>query len=89
MKIEQLVEELLSADKKVDETSTTAATPGYDTPNAFTGKKAGNEKRRKRSATVFGYTLTGKSDLKEIELHRIIRKVIKEIVAKRSAAKGK
>ena len=37
-------------EKDLDEMSTTASVPGYQTPYAFTGKKDKYEKRRKQSA---------------------------------------
>ena len=37
-------------EEEIDEMSTTASVPGYQTPYAFTGKKDKYEKRRKKSA---------------------------------------
>ena len=41
---------LQEEEEELDEMSTTASVPGYQTPYAFTGKKDKYEKRRKKSA---------------------------------------
>jgi len=48
------------SDEELDEISVSANAGHYETPMAFTGKKASLEKRRKKNATKGGYRLAKK-----------------------------
>ena len=53
-KLKEIIRELIK--KELDEASTSAATPGYQTPYAFTGKSAkGKKKKKKISTNSTGY----------------------------------
>jgi len=53
-KLKEIIRELIK--KELDEASTSAATPGYQTPFAFTGKSAkGKKKKKKISTNSTGY----------------------------------
>ena len=53
-KLKEIIRELIK--KALDEASTSAATPGYQTPYAFTGKSAkGKKKKKKISTNSTGY----------------------------------
>tara|TARA_Y100000768_G_C23861899_1_gene626117 strand:- start:54 stop:554 length:501 start_codon:yes stop_codon:yes gene_type:complete len=56
--IDELVE--LFLEDELDEISTTAGLPGYNSPYAFTGRKPKYEKMRKKIAKAAGYTLAKK-----------------------------
>ena len=60
VKIDSVKENVISITK---ETSSTGAAPGYLTPNAFTGGKPNNEKRRKKTAIgSTGYKIVGEPE---------------------------
>ena len=53
-KLKEIIRELIK--KELDEASTSPATPGYQTPYAFTGKSAkGKKKKKKISTNSTGY----------------------------------
>jgi len=56
--LDELVE--LYLEDELDEISTTAGVPGYNSPYAFTGRKKKYEKMRKKIAKAGGYTLAKK-----------------------------
>lgn len=80
MKSIKLIRHLLESKKDLEEISTTAGTPGYNVPGAFTGNKPKAEKRRKKNAEVYGYVLTGKSDTKEGVTEQKVRRAIRKLV---------
>ena len=59
MPLDKTIEELvdLFLDEDLDEISTTAGIPGYNSPYAFTGGKKKYEKMRKKIARAGGYKL--------------------------------
>ena len=62
MSLDKTIDELvdLFLDEELDEISTTAGVPGYNSPYAFSGGLPKYEKRRKKSATAAGYKLAKK-----------------------------
>jgi hypothetical protein len=56
--IRKLVQEV---EEELDEVNVTGNIDGYDTPNAFTGGKKKNEKKRKKTATQLGHTIVGEA----------------------------
>jgi hypothetical protein len=58
----EFVEEL-----SLDEMSTTASVPGYQTPNAFSPSEEEFEEHNKESAEVYGYKLVPKTKKKNYE----------------------
>lgn len=65
--IRNLVQEM---DEELDEITTTTNVDNYQTPYAFTGKKKDNEKRRKKTATVMGYTIVGEGKTPKRPINR-------------------
>lgn len=51
----------------LDEMSTTASVPGYQTPNAFSSNEEDFEKNSRESAEVYGYTVVSKQKKKNFE----------------------
>ena len=62
-KLKEIIRELIK--KELDEASTSAATPGYQTPYAFTGKSAKGKKKKKKIST----NSTGYNVVKEGKYH--------------------
>jgi len=54
--IQELIKEI---ETELDEVNVTGNIDGYQTPNAFSGGKKSNEKKRKKIATQFGMTIVG------------------------------
>ena len=48
-KLKEIIRELIK--KELDEASTSSATPGYQTPYAFSDKSSNNKKKKKKMAT--------------------------------------
>jgi len=59
--IDELIKEI---EDELDEANVTGNVDGYDTPNAFSGKNS--DKKRKKTATQFGYTLVN-NDINNID----------------------
>lgn len=85
--IDELIKEI---EDELDEANVTGNVDGYDTPNAFSGKNS--DKKRKKTATQFGYTLVN-NDINNIDesvneslKHLIHVETPKEIVSKSVAA---
>ena len=62
-KLKEIIRELIK--KELDEASTSAATPGYQTPYAFSGGKKKDKKKKKKIAT----NSTGYSKVNEGKYH--------------------
>ena len=62
-KLKEIIRELIK--KELDEASTSSATPGYQTPFAFTGKSAKGKKKKKKIST----NSTGYDVVKEGKYH--------------------
>jgi len=62
-KLKEIIRELIK--KELDEASTSSATPGYQTPFAFTGKSAKGKKKKKKIST----NSTGYAVVKEGKYH--------------------
>jgi hypothetical protein len=62
-KLKEIIRELIK--KELDEASTSGATPGYDTPNAFTGGPGKGKKKKKEIST----NSTGYNVVKEGRYH--------------------
>ena len=62
-KLKEIIRELIK--KELGEASTSAATPGYQTPYAFTGKSAKGKKKKKKIST----NSTGYDVVKEGKYH--------------------
>ena len=54
-KLKQIVRELIK--KEVEEASTSSATPGYQTPYAFSGGRKKDKKKKKKIANAAGYSV--------------------------------
>tara|TARA_R100001443_G_scaffold74150_1_gene81955 strand:- start:1884 stop:2390 length:507 start_codon:yes stop_codon:yes gene_type:complete len=63
--LKQYFEDIKKEEEELDEMSTTASVPGYQTPHAFTGGKKKYEKKRKKSAT----SSTGNKIVKKSNKH--------------------
>ena len=48
-KLKEIIRELIK--KELDEATTSGATPGYQTPNAFSDKSSSDKKKKKKMAT--------------------------------------
>ncbi len=75
--IKNLTLEIIKEDEELDEMTTTAATPGYMTPMAFTGGKPNREKKKKRKKNSHRTKLGEALDKKDLEQ---IEKLIKDVV---------
>lgn len=53
--IRALIREMIK--QELEETSTTAATPGYQTPNAFRGNSSAGKAKMRKNALQGGYTM--------------------------------
>lgn len=63
--IKSFIDELIKeVEEELDEANVTGNVDGYDTPNAFSGKNS--DKKRKKTATQFGYTLVN-NDINNID----------------------
>lgn len=63
--IKSFIDELIKeVEDELDEANVTGNVDGYDTPNAFSGKNS--DKKRKKTATQFGYTLVN-NDINNID----------------------
>ena len=62
-KLKEIIRELIK--KELDEASTSAATPGYQTPYAFSGGRSKDKKKKKKIAT----NSTGYSKVNEGKYH--------------------
>ena len=62
-KLKQIVRELIK--KEVEEASTSGATPGYQTPMAFSGGRKKDKKKKKKIANAAGYNI-----VKEVKIGR-------------------
>ena len=62
-KLKEIIRELIK--RELDEASTSSATPGYQTPFAFTGKSAKGKKKKKKIST----NSTGYDVVKEGKYH--------------------
>ena len=62
-KLKQIVRELIK--KEVEEASTSSATPGYQTPYAFSGGRKKDKKKKKKIANAAGYNV-----VKEVKIGR-------------------
>lgn len=58
--LRKLIRELI--EEELDEVTTSAATPGFQTPNAFRGSSDAGKEKAKKNATQAGYTIVGKLD---------------------------
>jgi len=74
----QLMKELEESEE-LDEMSSSSGAGPYDTPNAFTGGKSKNEKKRKKIAKQAGYTLAKKTKKSIGESTMKHSEIIKEI----------
>ena len=54
------IDDIIAELEEIDEISTASAAGPYDTPNAFSGGKSKNEKKRKKIATKSGYMIAKK-----------------------------
>ncbi len=54
-KLKEIIRELIK--KELDEASTSAATPGYQTPYAFSGGRKKDKKKKKDIANAAGYDI--------------------------------
>ena len=54
-KLKEIIRELIK--KELDEASTSAATPGYQTPYAFSGGRKKDKKKKKKIANAAGYSV--------------------------------
>ena len=54
-KLKEIIRELIK--KELEEASTSAATPGYQTPMAFSGGKKKDKKKKKKIANAAGYSV--------------------------------
>jgi hypothetical protein len=59
--IRQMIREMINEEieRELDEVSTSAATPGYMTPNAFAGPGASGKAKMKKNSEQAGYKLVG------------------------------
>ena len=62
-KLKQIVRELIK--KEMEEASTSSATPGYQTPYAFSGGRKKDKKKKKKIANAAGYSV-----VKEVKIGR-------------------
>ena len=63
--IKSFIDELIKeVEDELDEANVTGNVDGYDTPHAFSGKNS--DKKRKKTATQFGYTLVN-NDINNID----------------------
>ena len=62
-KLKQIVRELIK--KEMEEASTSSATPGYQTPYAFSGGRKKDKKKKKKIANAAGYNV-----VKEVKIGR-------------------
>ena len=62
-KLKEIIRELIK--RELDEASTSAATPGYQTPYAFSGGRSKDKKKKKKIAT----NSTGYSKVNEGKYH--------------------
>lgn len=60
LRLSMLIKELLEEIEELEETSTSAATPGYQTPNAFGGGSAAGKAKARQNSEQAGYKLIGK-----------------------------
>lgn len=73
--IKSFIDELIKeVEDELDEANVTGNVDGYDTPNAFSGKNS--DKKRKKTATQFGYTLVN-NDINNIDESVITEKQFK------------
>jgi hypothetical protein len=64
--IRELIREIIK--QELEEISTTAGTPGYQTPNAFRGNSDAGKAKMKKNATQAGYSLVSQDDEKADKL---------------------
>lgn len=60
--VRNTLREILEEEEELEETSTTAATPGYNIPAAFQGNSEHNRRRRKKQAETSGMKVVGPMD---------------------------
>jgi len=89
--VKSLTEKILE-EEDLDEITTTAGSPGYMTPFAFTGGSKKNKKKKKKYSTnSTGYEVVNEvldeKDLKQIQrlIKLVVGDIIRDIWLKRSA----
>lgn len=59
-RLRRVIRELI--EQELEEISTSAATPGFQTPHAFRGKSEAGKKKARKNAEQAGYKIVGKID---------------------------
>ena len=71
--IDKLFEDLLNSEEELEEISTSASTPGYNTPNAFASGTEKDDKKKKKNATnSTGYKIVGEKKMSKKSKHKDI-----------------